>query len=559
MKGVILAAGLGTRLRPLTNDIPKALVKVDNIPLVEHSILKMKEAGITEVCLVVGYLQEKIKAYFEKNPPGVSLTYVTQPKPLGLANALACAEEFVGGSKFVMMLSDNLFQQSLAELADSHNSSGGECSIVLKEVDNPSAFGVSVVEGGKIKKIVEKPKRQISNEAVIGIYFFNSGRIFEIIKDLKPSKRGEYEITDAISMLMQAGGEVSPINLKGWWKDVADEEDIKAAEGLLKGVSKQTGASEKTGAPKAPRKTALITGGCGFIGSWLCESLLKDGFKVICVDNASSGSEKNVAGFSGDFKLIKHDVTIPLSIDGTIDYVLHFASRASPIDFEKFPIEILLTNALGAHNMLNLAEEKGAKFILASTSEVYGDPKEHPQKETYWGNVNPRGVRSCYDESKRFSEALTMAYVRKGKAEATILRIFNTYGPRMRKDDGRVIPSFIMQAIEGKDITVFSDGKQTRSFCYITDLVEAIKLLMGKGENGEAYNIGNPTENTINEVAETIKKLTNSKSKIVHKEKPEDEPLVRQPDITKAGNLGYKPKVKFEEGLKKTIEWYKGS
>ncbi|MDI6707981.1 MAG: SDR family oxidoreductase [Candidatus Thermoplasmatota archaeon] len=309
--------------------------------------------------------------------------------------------------------------------------------------------------------------------------------------------------------------------------------------------------------------TALVTGGAGFLGSHLCDYLIEKNRRVICVDNLGSGREENIEHLikNKNFKFINHDITKPLKIKEEIDEIYHLASRASPVDFPKHPIEILLTNSLGTYNMLNLAKEKKAKFLFASSSEVYGNPKEHPQKESYWGNVNPIGIRSCYDESKRFGEALCMSYFRKYNSDVRIVRIFNTYGPRMREDDGRVVSNFIVQALSNKPITVYGNGVQTRSFCYVSDLIEGIYRMMQaekiNSEEDRIVNLGNPKEITILELANKVKELTNTNSKIVFAALPKDEPLRRKPDISKAQKLlGWEPKISLDEGLKITIEFY---
>lgn len=304
------------------------------------------------------------------------------------------------------------------------------------------------------------------------------------------------------------------------------------------------------------KKTVAITGGAGFIGSHLCDRLISDGLRVICLDNFITGHIGNIKHLlkKKDFKLIEHDVSRHISIRGPVDYVMHFASLASPSDYLKYPIKTLKVGSLGTHNALGLAKAKGAVFILASTSEVYGDPDVHPQPESYWGHVNPVGVRGCYDESKRFSEAHTMAYHRTHKMDTKIVRIFNTYGPRMRKNDGRVVPNFIGQAIAGRPLTVYGRGTQTRSFCYVDDLVEGIMRLM-RSKINDPVNLGNPEEFTILGLARILVKLTRSKSKIVFKPLPEDDPRQRQPDISKAtAFLKWQPKVKLPEGLLRTIE-----
>ncbi|MBI3991580.1 MAG: SDR family oxidoreductase [Candidatus Omnitrophica bacterium] len=302
--------------------------------------------------------------------------------------------------------------------------------------------------------------------------------------------------------------------------------------------------------------TCLITGGAGFIGSHLVSYLLNKRFKVICIDNFLTGNPRNLDNFidNPDFKFINQDVTKYLDIQDEVHYILHFASPASPADYLRFPIPTLKVGALGTHNALGLAKAKKATFLLASTSEVYGDPLVNPQPESYWGNVNPIGPRGVYDEAKRFAEALTMAYHRNHGIDTKIVRIFNTYGPGMRKDDGRAIPNFLYQALKGEPLTVFGDGSQTRSFCYISDMVEGIFRLLTSNIN-EPVNIGNPSEFTILELARLIIKLTDSKDRIIFKSLPTDDPKVRRPDITRAKELlGWQPAVGLEEGLRKTIE-----
>ena len=307
-------------------------------------------------------------------------------------------------------------------------------------------------------------------------------------------------------------------------------------------------------------ETCVITGGAGFIGSHLCDALVAAGHKVICVDNLLTGSEKNIeeARKNPNFSFIKLDITQGAP-DVAADYVFNLASPASPADFKNLAEEIALVNSIGTINMLKFAKEKGGRYLEASTSEVYGDPKEHPQKETYWGNVNPNGIRSCYDESKRFAEAMTMVYVRKYDLDARIVRIFNTYGPRMRKDDGRVVSNFINQALAGIPLTIYGDGTQTRSFCFVSDLVDGLmKAMFTDHTKGVVFNLGNPEEYKVNELAEKIKTLTASSSPIEHGELPEDDPTQRKPDITKAKTiLGWEPKVMVDEGLRKTIAYYK--
>lgn len=303
----------------------------------------------------------------------------------------------------------------------------------------------------------------------------------------------------------------------------------------------------------------IITGGAGFLGSHLCERFIAEGDNVTCIDNLITGSPDNIAHLIGNpkFNFIHHDVTNYIYVPGEVDYVLHFASPASPIDYLQLPIQTLKVGSLGTHKALGLAKAKNARFLIASTSEVYGDPLEHPQTEEYWGNVNPIGFRGVYDEAKRFSEAMTMAYHRYHNVDTRIVRIFNTYGPRMRIHDGRAIPAFITQALKNEDVTVFGDGSQTRSVVYIDDEVEGIYRLLLSDIN-EPVNIGNPDELTMLQLAEEIIKLTNSQSKIVFKELPADDPKVRQPNITKAKEkLGWEPKTNRQEGLKKTIEYFK--
>ncbi len=307
------------------------------------------------------------------------------------------------------------------------------------------------------------------------------------------------------------------------------------------------------------QKVAVITGGAGFLGSHLCDRFVQEGMKVICIDNLITGDLKNIEHLfgNGNFVFFDHDVTNFIHVPGKVDYILHFASPASPIDYLKLPIQTLKVGSLGTHKALGLAKEKGARFLLASTSEVYGDPKINPQNEEYWGNVNPIGPRGVYDEAKRFAEAITMAYHRYHNVDTRIVRIFNTYGPRMRLNDGRALPAFVSQALKGEDVTVFGDGNQTRSFCYVDDLIEGIFRLLLSDVN-TPVNIGNPAEITIKQFAEEVIRLTNSTSKIVFKELPQDDPKVRRPDITKAKELlNWEPKVDRETGLKLTIEYFK--
>jgi dTDP-glucose 4,6-dehydratase len=303
----------------------------------------------------------------------------------------------------------------------------------------------------------------------------------------------------------------------------------------------------------------VVTGAAGFLGSHLSDRLLAEGHDVIGLDNLITGHPRNIAHLAGNprFRFIQQDVTAYISIEGAVDGILHFASPASPIDYLQIPIQTLKVGALGTHNSLGLARAKKARFLLASTSEVYGDPLVHPQPETYWGNVNPVGPRGCYDEAKRFAEAITIAYRNVHAIDTRIVRIFNTYGPRMRPNDGRIVPSLIGQALRNEPLTVFGDGKQTRSFCYVSDLIEGIYRLF-QSEYREPMNVGNPTEMTVLQFAETIKKLTGTTASIVHKPLPVDDPKQRRPDITLAkAKLGWEPKVPLDEGLKKTIEYFK--
>ena len=302
----------------------------------------------------------------------------------------------------------------------------------------------------------------------------------------------------------------------------------------------------------------VITGAAGFIGSHLSETLLDRGHSVVGIDNFVTGDVNNIAHLTGrDFVLLKHDVTNYISVEGPVDLVLHWASPASPIDYLELPIPTLKVGALGTHNALGLAKAKKARFVIASTSEVYGDPLEHPQKETYWGNVNPIGPRGVYDEAKRFAEAITLAYHRAHGVDTKIVRIFNTYGPRMRLRDGRAVPAFMSQALRNEDVTVFGDGTQTRSFCYVTDLVDGILRLM-ESDTHDPVNIGNPHELTIEQIARTIISLVGSASRIVYRPLPQDDPKQRRPDITRARTLlGWQPQVGLDEGLAKTVGYFK--
>jgi dTDP-glucose 4,6-dehydratase len=311
---------------------------------------------------------------------------------------------------------------------------------------------------------------------------------------------------------------------------------------------------------RAGKPRALVTGGAGFLGSHLCERLLSEGYHVLCMDNLRTGALDNVAHLEGDadFEYVDHDVTTYVHVSGNLDEVYHFASPASPKDFERIPIPILKVGALGTYNSLGLALAKGARFMLASSSEVYGDPLVHPQTEDYRGNVNQVGIRGVYDEAKRYAESITMAYRRHHGVDTRILRIFNTYGPRLRTDDGRMIPTFVSQALSGQPLTVYGDGSQTRSVQYVDDLVEGAFRLMGSAE-ARPVNVGNPQEHTVREIAELVIELSGSESEIVHEPLPEDDPKRRCPDITRAREaLGWEPRVPAREGLKGTLEWFAG-
>lgn len=311
------------------------------------------------------------------------------------------------------------------------------------------------------------------------------------------------------------------------------------------------------------KQTCLVTGGAGFIGSHLCDALLENGYAVVAVDNLITGKEANLESAKAheDFRFMRADVIKPLEMKGDIDYVFHLASPASVVDYQLHEEETALVNSEGTRQMVMMAKAKGSRFLFTSTSEVYGDPLQHPQKETYWGNVNPNGVRACYDESKRFGEMMTMLYVRRDNVDGRIVRIFNTYGPRMRKDDGRVISNFINQALENKNITVYGDGTQTRSFCYVDDMVAGImKVMFAENGKGEVFNLGNPQEYTMEEIATKIKEKTQTESSITHEDLPQDDPQRRRPDISKAKTtLGWEPRVTLEEGLEKTIEYYRSA
>jgi UDP-glucuronate decarboxylase len=306
------------------------------------------------------------------------------------------------------------------------------------------------------------------------------------------------------------------------------------------------------------RMRILVTGGAGFLGSHLCERLLREGHEVICLDNFFTGRRKNIHAYLADpnFELVRHDVVEPLLLE--VDRIYHLACPASPVHYQYNPVKTIKTNVLGTHNMLGLAKRTRARFLLASTSEVYGDPKVHPQTEDYWGNVNPIGIRSCYDEGKRVAETFTMDYHRQNRVDVRIIRIFNTYGPRMLPDDGRVVSNFIVQALKGEDITVYGDGSQTRSFCYVDDLIDGMVRMMGSENFTGPVNLGNPEEFTILALAKKIVAMTGSRSKIVFKPLPSDDPTQRQPDIGLAKRqLGWQPKVTLDEGFKTTIDYFR--
>ena len=302
-------------------------------------------------------------------------------------------------------------------------------------------------------------------------------------------------------------------------------------------------------------KTCLVAGGAGFIGSWLCKDLIEKDYRVVCLDNMITGHRENIDIDSDNFSFIDHNITNSITFDEKIDFIFHLASPASPVHYQKHPVETLLANSVGTMNLLKLAEKNNASFLFASSSEAYGDPKEHPQKETYWGNVNPNGPRACYDEGKRFGEALVSSF----PVDWRIVRIFNTYGPFMNKNDGRVVPNFINQALENKPITVYGDGKQTRSFCYVSDMVEGLeKAMFSDKARGQVINLGNPSEITMLELADIIIELTGSKSELVFKNLPVDDPTRRKPDITKAKDLlCWTPNVNIHEGMKNTVDYFR--
>jgi dTDP-glucose 4,6-dehydratase len=307
------------------------------------------------------------------------------------------------------------------------------------------------------------------------------------------------------------------------------------------------------------RPRSLVTGGAGFLGSHLCDRLIREGHEVICVDNLITGDVNNVAHLFGNeaFRFIKHDVTEYLYVEGRLDYLLHFASPASPVDYQRLPIQTLKVGSLGTHKALGLAKAKGARLLLASTSEVYGDPQVHPQPESYWGHVNPVGPRGVYDEAKRFAEAMTMAYHRYHAVETRIARIFNTYGPRMRPNDGRVVSNFLIQALAGQPLTIYGDGRQTRSFCFVSDLVEGLFRLLMSSEV-EPVNLGNPAERTIHDLVAAVEAILGQRLDVTYHPLPQDDPRVRQPDITRAREcLGWAPKVDLEDGLRQAIAYFR--
>ena len=324
----------------------------------------------------------------------------------------------------------------------------------------------------------------------------------------------------------------------------------------------ESGAKASTVSRKKVRPRALVTGGAGFVGSHLCERLLSEGYRVVCMDNLRTGSLENIAhlleggGSEPDFEFVEHDVSTHISVGGELDEVYHFASPASPKDFERIPIEILKVGAFGTYNCLGLARAEGARLMLASTSEVYGDPLVHPQHEEYWGNVNQVGVRGVYDEAKRYAEAMTMAYSRHHRVDTRIVRIFNTYGPRMREDDGRMVPNFIQQALLGKPLTIYGDGSQSRSIQYVEDLIEGVFRLM-KSSESRPVNIGNPHEMSVLEIARMVIEICGSRSELVYEELPEDDPKRRCPEIRRAKeSLGWQPRVVAREGLPNTMKWF---
>ncbi len=557
MKCIILCAGYATRLYPLTRETPKPLLEVGGKPILSYILDKINELPSIDTIYIV--TNDKFYAAFEewKKTAGDRRIIIindetkTNDDRLGAIGDIHFTVQTQKIDDDVLIIAgDNLFEFSLLHLhrffTEKKASAVALYDVRQKEIAAHKLGVVMIDTQQKIIDFEEKPALPKTTLISTACYTLTKKdlRTLEhcITENKKPDNLGDF--IKYLSLHAHVYGYV----FSERWFDIGTHEQLAYAHSVLQKKS-------------ADIKTILITGGTGFIGSHLCEHFLAKGHQVICVDNLITGSLENIERFRNNknFKFIHHDVSRHIVINEPIDFILHFASPASPVDYQKIPIQTLKVGSLGTHNTLGLAVAKKATYFLASTSEVYGDPLVNPQPESYWGNVNPVGPRGCYDEAKRFAEALTMAYHKVHKLDTKIVRIFNTYGPRMRKDDGRVVPNFITQALCGNPLTVYGDGKQTRSFCYVSDLVEGIEKLLFSKIN-EPVNLGNPHEHTILEFAQRIKEITQSKSKIIFKPLPLDDPHVRCPDITRAKKeLGWSPHIMLEDGLKKTVAYFKNA
>lgn len=551
MKGVILAAGYATRLYPLTQNTAKPLLLVAKTPIITHVVRKIEEVKeVDHIYVVTNHRFYSDFCSWEKSVkstiPITILDDGTQSNDdrLGAVGDTALAIKKANlDDDLLLIAGDNLFDFSLLEMVQFFHSQK-KSVIALKDVgDRTLAKGTyGVIELDKEKKVIgfeEKPLSPKTSLVATAAYIYPRS-LMKKISDLGVAKTKLDNAGDLFALIAREEGACG-FEFSTRWYDIGNLLQYREADNIYS------------------QKTVLVTGCGGFLGSHLCEYLLQKGYSVVGMDNYTTGNRKNteILRKYPSFTFIEFDVTKYIDMNRDIDYIMHFASPASPIDYQQIPIKTLKVGAMGTHNLLGLALKKQAKFFLASTSEVYGDPLVHPQPESYWGNVNPVGIRGCYDEAKRYAEALTMAYHRVHHIDTKIVRIFNTYGPRMRKDDGRVVPAFIGEALAGKDITVFGDGSQTRSFCYVSDLIEGIHRLMLSDENMPT-NIGNQQEMSVLIFAKEIIRLTGSKSKLKFLPLPQDDPKTRRPDITKAkAILGWEPRVSLEDGLKKTIEWFR--
>lgn len=561
MKAIILAAGYATRLYPLTKDKPKPLLEVKGQTILGHILDELhllKE--LDEVFIVTNDRFFKNFLEWKDNYRGTLKVTIVNDRTksnedrLGSLGDIKYVIETMNVQEDVIIVAgDNLFEFSLREMMRLYNEKKKPVVALYDVLDLELAkqYGIVSVDGSKkIIHFEEKPANPKSTLSSTGIYVYpmkTIGKLMEFVE-----KHGKKDKAGDFLEWLHKEEEVYCHLTKDKWFDIGTMDQLEKACREFNIPGHRIKHKKK--------KTILVTGGAGFLGSFLCDALIAEN-RVICVDNFFTGSEENIKHLlaNPNFRLIKHDIITPLFIDDEkIDQLYNLACPASPVHYQYNAIRTVKANILGTMNMLGLAKKHNARILQASTSEVYGDPLMHPQKESYRGNVNPIGIRACYDEGKRCAETLMFDYHRQNNVDIRVVRIFNTYGPRMAANDGRVVSNFIIQAIKGDDITIYGSGKQTRSFCYVSDLIDGMVRMMGQEEFAGPVNLGNPDEFTILELAENVIKITKSKSRVVFKPLPNDDPERRKPDIILAKEkLGWEPKVNLNEGLKDTIQYFK--